>query len=81
MSGQMNVKKCDVQPFLLLPTVLYLCLLLSKLFMVGPYLLSLLDVGIALQGLITQVHPTGWDLCMLRLLIVRGCWFCSTSNC
>ena len=32
---------CDVQPFLLLPTVLGLRLLFRKLFMVGPYLLSL----------------------------------------
>ena len=49
-------KICDVQPFLLLPTMLDLRLLFRKLFMVGPYLLSLLDAGIALQGLITQVH-------------------------
>ena len=48
-------KICDVQPVLLLPTVLDLRLLSRKLFMVGPYLLSLLDAGIALQGLITQV--------------------------
>ena len=46
---------CGVQPFLLVPAVLYLRLLFRKLFMVGPYLLSLLDAGIALQGLITQV--------------------------
>ena len=32
---------CDAQPFLLLPTVLDLRLLFRKLFMVGPYLLSL----------------------------------------
>ena len=32
---------CDVQPFLLLPTVLDLRLLFRKLSMVGPYLLSL----------------------------------------
>ena len=47
---------CDVHPFLLLPTVLDLRLPFRKLFMmVGTYLLSLLDAGIALQGLITQV--------------------------
>ena len=46
---------CDVHPSLLLPTVLDLRLLFRKLFMVGPYLLPLLDAGIALQGLITQV--------------------------
>ena len=58
----------DIQPFLLLPKVLDLRLLFRKLyymagpylpfrklFMVGPDLLSLLDAGIALQGLITQV--------------------------
>ena len=46
----------DVQPFLLLPMVLDLRLLFRKLYyMVGPYLLSPLDAGIALQGLITQV--------------------------
>ena len=49
-------KICDVQPSLLLPTVFDLRLLFRKLYyMVGPYLLSLLDAGIALQGLITQV--------------------------
>ena len=47
---------CDVQPFLLLPTVLDLRLLFRKLFMVAPDLLALLDAGIALQGLITQVY-------------------------
>ena len=46
---------CEVQPFLLLPTVLDLRLLFRKLFMVGPYLLSLRDAGIVLQGLIAQV--------------------------
>ena len=46
---------CDVQPSLLLATVLDPRLLFSKLFMVGPYLRSLLDAGIALQGLITLV--------------------------
>ena len=54
----------DVQPFLLLPTVLDLHLLFSKIFMVGPYLLSSLGAGIALQGLIPQVIIThtkaGW---------------------
>ena len=50
------MENCDVHNFLLLPQVLYLRLLFRKLFMVGPYLLSLLDAGIALQGLITQVH-------------------------
>ena len=46
----------DVQPFLLLSAVLDLRLLFRKpYYMVGPYLLSLLDAGIALQGLITQV--------------------------
>ena len=50
---------CDVQPFLLLPTVLDPRLLFRKLFTVGPYLLSLLDAGIALQGLITQVYISG----------------------
>ena len=42
---------CDVQPFLLLPTVLYLRLLFRKLFMVGPYLLSL-----------SQANSTDWYL-------------------
>ena len=54
---------CDVQPFLLLPTVLDLRLLFRKLFVAGLYLLSLLDAGIALQGLITQVivnSASGW---------------------
>ena len=47
---------CDVQPFLLLLTVLDLRLLFRKpYYVVGPYLLSLLDAGIARQGLITQV--------------------------
>ena len=47
---------CDVQPFLLLATMLDLRLLFRKpYYMVGPYLLSLLDAGIALQGRITQV--------------------------
>ena len=55
ISGQMSVEICDVQPLLLLPTVLDLRLLFRKLFIDGPYLLSLLDAGIALQGLITQV--------------------------
>ena len=50
-------KICDVQPFLLLSAVLDLRLLFRKpFFVVGPYLLSLLDAGIALQGLITQVY-------------------------
>ena len=49
ISGQMW-KNCDVHPFLLLPTVLYLRLLFRKLFMVGPYLLSLLDAGIAIES-------------------------------
>ena len=49
-------KICDVQPLLLLPTVLDLRLLFRKLFIARPYLLSLLDAGIALQGLITQVY-------------------------
>ena len=54
-------KICDVQPFLLLPTVLDLRLQFRKLFMVGPYLPSLLDAGVALQGLITQVvYIWGW---------------------
>ena len=35
----MSVENCDVQPFLLLPTVHYLRLLFGKLFMGGPYLL------------------------------------------
>ena len=48
-------KICDVQPFLLLSAVLDLRLLFNKLLMAGPYLLSLLDAGIALQGLIAQV--------------------------
>ena len=48
--------------FLLLPTVLDLRLLFRKLLMVGPYLLSLLDAGIALQGLITQVY-----ICILSI--------------
>ena len=52
-------KKCDVRPYLLLATVLDPCFLFKKLFMVGPYLLSLLDVGIALQGLITLVYISG----------------------
>ena len=34
-------KSCDVQPSLLLPTVLDLRLMFRKLFMVGPDLLSL----------------------------------------
>ena len=38
-------KICDVQPFLLLPTLLDLRLLFRKLFMVGPYLLSPLDAS------------------------------------
>ena len=47
---------CDVHPFLLLSAVLDLRLLFRKpYYMVGPYLLCLLDAGIALQGLITQV--------------------------
>ena len=46
----------DVQHFLLLPAVLDLRLLFRKpYYMVGRYLLSLLDAGIALQRLITQV--------------------------
>ena len=45
----------DVQTFLLLATVLDLRLLFRKLFIARPYLLSFLDAGIALQGLITQV--------------------------
>ena len=50
-------KICDVQPFLLLTAVLDLRLLFRKPFyIVRPYLLSLLDVGIALQGLIAQVN-------------------------
>ena len=49
-------KICDVQPFLLLSAVLDLRPLFKKpSYMVGPYLLSLLDAGVALQGLITQV--------------------------
>ena len=65
---------CDVQPFLLLPAVLDLRLLYRKPhYMVGPYLLSLLDAGIALQGLITQVFCTarvcgGWGS------MVSGAW-------
>ena len=62
-------KICDVQPFLLLPMVLDLRLQFRKLYyVVGPYLLSLLDAGIALQGRITQVlmtrRPMGrpWDV-------------------
>ena len=39
----------------LLSAVLDFRLLLRKLFIAGPYLLSSLDAGIALQGLITQV--------------------------
>ena len=47
---------CGVQPFLLLSAVLDLRLLFRKpYFIAGPYLLSLFDAGIALQGLITQV--------------------------
>ena len=47
---------CDAQPSLLLSAVLDLRLLFRKpYYMVGPYILSLLDAGIALQGLITQV--------------------------
>ena len=50
-------KNCEVQPFLLLPAVLDPRLLFRKLsYVVGHYLLSLLDAGIALQGLITQVY-------------------------
>ena len=46
----------DVQALFLLSAVLDLRLLFRKpYYMVGPYLLSLLDAGIALQGLITQV--------------------------
>ena len=53
-------KICDVQPFLLLSAVRDLRLLFRKpYYMVGPYLLSLLDAGIALQGLITQVYFSG----------------------
>ena len=53
----MSVENYDTQPFLLLPTVLDLRLLFRKLYyMVGTYLLSLIDAGIALQGLITQVY-------------------------
>ena len=49
-------KICDVQPCLLLSAVLDLRLLFRKpYYMVGPYLLSVLDAGIALQGLITRV--------------------------
>ena len=60
---------CDVQPLLLLPTVLDLRLLFRELFMVGPYLLSLLDAGMALQGLITQVVQHGMDsLGVLKIL-------------
>ena len=43
-------KICDVQPFLLLPTVLDLRLLFRKLFTVRPYLLSFLDAGIAIES-------------------------------
>ena len=50
---------CDVQPFLLLPMVLDLRLLFRKLLMIGPCLLSLLDAGKALQGLIAQVRISG----------------------
>ena len=46
---------CEVLAFLRFSTMLDLRLLFRKLFMVGPDLLSLLDAGIALQGLITQV--------------------------
>ena len=46
----------EVQPFLLLATALARPLLFRKLFIAGLYLLSLLDAGIALQGLITQVR-------------------------
>ena len=50
------LKICDVQPFPLLSAVLDLRLQFRKpYYMVGPYLLSLLDAGVALQGLITQV--------------------------
>ena len=50
-------KNYDTQPFLLPLTVLDLRLLFRKLYyMVGPYLLSFIDAGVALQGLITQVR-------------------------
>ena len=48
-------KICDVQPFLLLAAVRDLRLLFRKLFIARPSLLSLLDAGMALQGLSTQV--------------------------
>ena len=64
-------KNCDVQPFLILPTVLDLRLLFRKLFTVGPYLLSLLDAGIALQGLITQVCSPAAPVCSLDS---ASCW-------
>ena len=51
-------KNCDGQPFLVLATVLDLRLMFRKLFIAGPYLPSLLDAGIALQGLITQLLTT-----------------------
>ena len=49
-------KICDGQLVILLSAVLDLRLLFRKpYYKVGPYLLFLLDAGIALQGLITQV--------------------------
>ena len=55
-------KNYDVQPLLLLPTVLHLRLLFRKLsIMVRLYLLPFLDVGIALEGLIAQVIFTLWS--------------------
>ena len=42
--------------------MLALRLLFRKLFMVGPHLLSLLDAGIAPQGLITQVINPSADV-------------------
>ena len=59
-------KICGVQPLLLLSAVLDLRLLFRKpYYMVLPYLLSLLDAGIALQGLITQVFPSIGDVNLL----------------
>ena len=62
---------CDVQPFLLLATVLDLRLLFRKLLITGAYLLSPLDAGIALQGLITQVYGN-----IVYCLVLHGDHIC-----
>ena len=47
--------------------------------MVGPYLLFLLDAGIALQGLITQVEDTGLIKPLWRAVVASGASKSSTT--